>query len=69
MKTNLFNNYKNFTKKDFEDSLQYMGWFFMQLSAKQNEYVYDRLVEMGYPVIIDRGSEWVVFPNGLRLRK
>lgn len=69
MRTYLFNNFKNFTKEEFEESIQYMGWFFMQLSPKQNIYVYDRLVELGYPVIKDNGFDWVVFPNGMRLRK
>lgn len=64
-----YNNIKNGGKEYINDYLQYCGFFFLQLTQKQTEKIFDLLVEFGYPTEEHHNMNWIVFPNGMQLTK
>lgn len=48
-----------------ESDLWWCGYYFLDLTTRQNNEVYDILVERGF----ERDGEWVVMPSGIRIRR
>lgn len=62
-------NIENGGKDYFENYLQYCGWFFMNLTLKQTDIIYDIIVSYGYPTEQHHNRTWVCFPNGMQFSK
>lgn len=73
MRTTDFNNtMKRLQKEDgkdyFEKYLQYMGWWFLQLTEKQSDKMADFLLNVfKYPIVEVNGRKWLKTPNGMML--
>lgn len=57
-------------KHYLEDTLQYCGYWFMQLTERQHDKVVDLLKTMGYEIKHNdyNNTKWIYLPNGLGLK-
>ena len=72
MKVSDFNNvYKRLQMEDgqkyFDEYLQFMGWFFLNLTLKQHGKICDLLLDWNYPTTERDGETWIICKNGMQL--
>ena len=55
-------------KQYFEEELQYMGWFFLNLTENQYKKITDLLNKFEYPIEhFGATAAYIRFPNGIKL--
>ena len=66
MRNNEYKVFKAHVMRDTPESdLWWCGYYFLDLTTRQSNEVYDILAERGFK----RVDEWIELPSGIRIRK